>query len=144
MSSANLCNETASIPDGKGTLSCTCLSVTLFSFSVSNLHLFLFNNVLPLCYFYYSFFVFSVKTNPTVWSPMQSIGGVLGTEALPDSDPCVFTSEDTMDGLYNLETDGVWGGTDSSMLWTCVAAGAVSIDPVSPPNWYAVLRHYKY
>lgn len=78
----------------------------------------------------------SVKTNPTVWSPMQSVGGVLGTEAIPGTDLATYASEDTLDGLDNMDSDGIWGANDSSMLWTCVAAGAVSIDPIAPPNWF--------
>lgn len=75
----------------------------------------------------------NVKTNPTVWSPVQSVGGVLGTEALPDTDLSLYSSDPMGD---HLEADGIWGGGDSSMLWTCVAAGAVSIDPITLPNWF--------
>ena len=121
--SANRCREESNEPDGKGTF-CIVSDLTFFSYLCVSISIYLL-----FCLFS------SVKTNPTVWSRMQSVGGVLGTEALPDSDSCVFTPEDTLDGLDTLETDGVWGGSDSDMLWTCVAAGAVSIDPISPPNW---------
>lgn len=77
-----------------------------------------------------------VKTNPTVWSPIQSVGGVLGTEAMAGDDLNVYSGEDTLCGFYNSDADGVWGTNDSNMLWTCVAAGAVFIEPLSLPNWF--------
>lgn len=67
---------------------------------------------------------------------MQSVGGLLGTEALPETDLNTFGSEDPLDSVDHVDSDAVWGVSDgSSMLWTCVAAGAVSVDPMLPPNW---------
>ncbi|KAK3915633.1 Tectonin beta-propeller repeat-containing protein [Frankliniella fusca] len=78
----------------------------------------------------------NVKTNPTAWSPIQSVGGALGTEAMQGEDLNIYSGDDTLCGFYNTDAEGVWGANDSNMLWTCVAAGAVYIDPISLPNWF--------
>lgn len=77
--------------------------------------------------------------NRRAWSPVRSVGSIVGTEAHPESDSAVFDS-DSARGSY------VFGGeddyTDSSnwdlcnITWSCVTAGAVVIDSNQLPNWF--------
>lgn len=73
------------------------------------------------------------------WSPVRSVGSIVGTEAHPESDSAVFDS-DSARGSY------VFGGEDdytdssnwdlSNITWSCCTAGAVCIDPTQLPNWF--------
>lgn len=73
------------------------------------------------------------------WSPMRSMGSVVGTEAMPDSadgfqcdtsrDSGVFGEEDVVDSQY-------WAETQDT-VWTLCAAGAVYVDVTAAlPNWF--------
>lgn len=82
--------------------------------------------------------VYGMK-NRRAWSPVRSVGSIVGTEAHPESDSAVFDS-DSARGSY------VFGGeddyTDSSnwdlcnVTWSCCTAGAVCVDPSQMPNWF--------
>lgn len=76
--------------------------------------------------------------NPRAWSPVRSVGSVVGIEAHPESDSAVFEAEGSC------RDSGVFGEDDfvgsqyieCDITWTSVAAGAVTIDPNQLPNWF--------
>lgn len=71
--------------------------------------------------------------NPRAWSPVRSVGSVVGMEAQPDSDSSVF---DVDSGMYFDEevSQTAWGTCDTN--WTFVEAGACSIDSLQAPHWF--------
>ncbi|XP_053626024.1 tectonin beta-propeller repeat-containing protein [Plodia interpunctella] len=72
--------------------------------------------------------------NPRAWSPVRSVGSVVGMEAQPDSDSSVF---DVDSGMYFDEevSQTAWGTCDTT--WAFVDAGACSVDTMQPPHWFA-------
>ncbi|OWR45032.1 tectonin beta-propeller repeat-containing protein [Danaus plexippus] len=72
--------------------------------------------------------------NPRAWSPVRSVGSVVGMEAQPDSDSSVF---DVDSGMYFDEevSQAAWGTCDAT--WTFIEAGACSIDSVRVPQWFS-------
>ena len=76
--------------------------------------------------------------NPRAWSPVRSVGSVVGIEAHPESDSAVFEAEGSS------RDSGVFGEDDfigsqyieCDITWIGVAAGAVSVDPCQLPNWF--------
>lgn len=71
--------------------------------------------------------------NPRAWSPVRSVGSVVGMEAQPDSDSSVF---DVDSGMYFDEevSQTAWGTCDTT--WGFVEAGACCIDTVQVPHWF--------
>ncbi|XP_038215394.1 tectonin beta-propeller repeat-containing protein [Zerene cesonia] len=71
--------------------------------------------------------------NPRAWSPVRSVGSVVGMEAQPDSDSSVF---DLDSGMYFDEevSQTAWGTCDTA--WSFVDAGACLVDAIQPPNWF--------
>ncbi|XP_049867318.1 tectonin beta-propeller repeat-containing protein isoform X2 [Pectinophora gossypiella] len=72
--------------------------------------------------------------NPRAWSPVRSVGSVVGMEAQPDSDSSVF---DVDSGMFFDEevSQTAWGTCDTT--WAFAEAGACSIDAVQVPHWFA-------
>ncbi|CAH2237437.1 jg5570 [Pararge aegeria aegeria] len=72
--------------------------------------------------------------NPRAWSPVRSVGSVVGMEAQPDSDSSVF---DVDSGMYFDEevSQMAWGTCDAT--WTFIEAGACSIDTIQVPHWFS-------
>lgn len=77
--------------------------------------------------------------HPRAWSPVRSVGSMVGTEAHPESDSsvfemssnrgsCIFSEEDDQSGMQ------YWNTNDST--WTVCSAGAVLIEPTQLPNWF--------
>ncbi|XP_055626940.1 tectonin beta-propeller repeat-containing protein [Toxorhynchites rutilus septentrionalis] len=77
--------------------------------------------------------------NSRAWSPVRSVGSVVGTEAHPETDSSVFEGESSRDsgvfGEYE-EHGGSQNWTECEVLWIGCAAGAVSVDPNQLPNWF--------
>ncbi|XP_072943456.1 tectonin beta-propeller repeat-containing protein [Epargyreus clarus] len=71
--------------------------------------------------------------NPRAWSPVRSVGSVVGMEAQPDSDSSVF---DVDSGMYFDEevSQTAWGTCDTS--WSYVEAGACCVDAMQVPHWF--------
>lgn len=71
--------------------------------------------------------------NPRAWSPVRSVGSVVGMEAQPDSDSSVF---DVDSGMYFDDDVGqtAWGTCDTT--WAFVDAGACSVDVMQVPHWF--------
>ncbi|XP_014095584.2 tectonin beta-propeller repeat-containing protein [Bactrocera oleae] len=79
--------------------------------------------------------------NPRAWSPVRSVGSIVGTEAHPESDSAVFESDSThhgSDAFLGEDEDhaGSQFWTECEVMWSCVAAGAVCVDPTNAPNWF--------
>lgn len=77
--------------------------------------------------------------HPRAWSPVRSVGSIVGTEAHPESDSsvfetssnrgsCIFSEEDDQSGMQ------YWNTNDST--WTVCSAGAVFIESTQLPNWF--------
>lgn len=71
--------------------------------------------------------------NPRGWSPIRSVGSVVGVEAHPESDSAVFESES---GFSEDDFIGSQYWAECDVAWCNVAAGAVSVDPNQLPNWF--------
>ncbi|KZC04781.1 Tectonin beta-propeller repeat-containing protein, partial [Dufourea novaeangliae] len=81
----------------------------------------------------------TVKINPAAWSPVHSVGSMVGVEAHPETDGSIFDPDLTSDsGVYGEdESSGAmyWAECDAS--WYKVEAGACFVDPANPPKWIA-------
>ncbi|XP_053971353.1 tectonin beta-propeller repeat-containing protein isoform X1 [Hylaeus volcanicus] len=81
----------------------------------------------------------TVKINPAAWSPVHSVGSMVGVEAHPETDGSIFDPDLTSDsGVYGEdESSGAmyWAECDAS--WYKVEAGACFLDPSNPPKWIA-------
>jgi len=78
-----------------------------------------------------------VKKNPTVWSPVRSVGSMVGMEAHPESDGSVFEPASGDSGVFGEDEDVeamYWANGD--VVWCVVEAGACTVDPLYPPNWF--------
>lgn len=76
--------------------------------------------------------------NPRAWSPVRSVGSVVGMEAQPDSDSSVFDQDSGM--FFDEEvSQAAWGMCDTS--WSFVEAGACSMDIVQVPHWFTDSRN---
>ncbi|XP_026483040.1 tectonin beta-propeller repeat-containing protein-like [Ctenocephalides felis] len=85
--------------------------------------------------------------NPRAWSPVRSVGSMVGTEASADADVSVFDADscDTNSyagGVPGDEDDwasmcwGEGGVQETPACWDGVAAGACMVDPAHLPNWF--------
>ncbi|EDW69940.1 tectonin beta-propeller repeat-containing protein [Drosophila virilis] len=78
--------------------------------------------------------------NPRAWSPVRSVGSVVGTEAHPESDSAVFESESAHGSDAFLGEDDDHNGsqfwTECAVMWSCVTTGAVTVDANNIPNWF--------
>lgn len=84
--------------------------------------------------------------NPKAWSPVRSVGSVVGTEAHPETDDSVWDAEITRDsGVYGEDDDAAtlyWAEFDA--MWSWVEAGACTVDPAQLPNWYNLILIFMY
>ncbi|TGZ54256.1 Tectonin beta-propeller repeat-containing protein [Temnothorax longispinosus] len=81
----------------------------------------------------------TVKINPAAWSPVHSVGSMVGVEAHPETDGSVFDPDFTGDsGVYGEdESAGIIYWAECDVLWYKVEAGACFVDPTNPPKWIA-------
>ncbi|CAH1646069.1 unnamed protein product [Spodoptera littoralis] len=71
--------------------------------------------------------------NPRAWSPVRSVGSVVGMEAQPDSDSSVFDVDSGM--FFDDEiSQTAWGTCETT--WAFVEAGACSVDVMQVPHWF--------
>lgn len=79
--------------------------------------------------------------NPRAWSPVRSVGSMVGTEAHPETDSAVFDADSSArdSGVFGEDDDqgGSQYWTECDMIWTCCSAGAVFCDPNQLPNWFS-------
>lgn len=79
------------------------------------------------------------RRNPRAYSPVRSVGSVVGTEAHPESDSTVFETDSNYGSSIFGEDDdhsNVKYWTDTDSIWSCVSAGAVLVEPPQLPNWF--------
>lgn len=77
--------------------------------------------------------------NPRAWSPVRSVGSIVGTEAHPETDSVVFNADVSRDaGVFGDDDDhgGSQYWAECDVIWTCCSAGAVSVDPSQLPTWF--------
>lgn len=81
----------------------------------------------------------TVKINPAAWSPVHSVGSMVGIEAHPETDGSIFDPDLTSEsGVYGEDESAFlmyWAECDA--LWYKVEAGACFVDPSNPPKWIA-------
>ncbi|KAL6266845.1 hypothetical protein P5V15_003674 [Pogonomyrmex californicus] len=79
----------------------------------------------------------TVKINPAAWSPVHSVGSMVGVEAHPETDGSVFDPDLTGDsGVYGEdESAGIIYWAECDVMWYKVEAGACFVDPTNPPKW---------
>lgn len=76
------------------------------------------------------------QINPAAWSPVHSVGSMVGVEAHPETDGSVFDPDLTDSGVYGEdESAGIIYWTECEVLWHKVEAGACFVDPTNPPKW---------
>ncbi|XP_012270435.1 tectonin beta-propeller repeat-containing protein [Orussus abietinus] len=79
----------------------------------------------------------TIKVNPAAWSPIHSVGSMVGAEAHPETDDSIFDPEPNGDlNFYGEEESGMtmyW--TECDITWCKIEAGACAIDPANPPKW---------
>ncbi|XP_076270197.1 tectonin beta-propeller repeat-containing peroxin 23 isoform X2 [Rhynchophorus ferrugineus] len=73
--------------------------------------------------------------NPKAWSPVHSVGSIVGTEAHPETDESVW-SESSRDSCIFAE-DEEMGWAEYDAPWSWVEAGTCLLDNGYVPNWYS-------
>ncbi|KAL1140546.1 hypothetical protein AAG570_000476 [Ranatra chinensis] len=69
----------------------------------------------------------------TAWSPVRSVGSLIGLEANPDTDPHADWDR-TVFPEREIICEPGWSQADT--LWSSVEAGAIQFDPAQLPNWF--------
>ncbi|KAK0160372.1 hypothetical protein PV328_007788 [Microctonus aethiopoides] len=79
----------------------------------------------------------TIKVNPAAWSPVHSVGSMVGVEAHPETDNSIFDPDLTGDSgvCGEDESSATMYWAESNVLWSKVEAGACIIDPANPPKW---------
>lgn len=81
----------------------------------------------------------SSSRHPRAWSPVRSVGSMVGTEAHPESDSTVFETDSNRGSCIFSEDDDQYGTcfwNESESAWRHCAAGAVLIEPNQLPAWF--------
>ncbi|XP_058805378.1 tectonin beta-propeller repeat-containing protein isoform X2 [Phymastichus coffea] len=81
----------------------------------------------------------TVKVNPGSWSPVHSVGSVVGAEVNPETDGSIFDPDLTSEsGVFGEdESAAIIYWTECEMQWSKVEAGACLVDLNNPPKWIA-------
>lgn len=77
--------------------------------------------------------------HPRAWSPVRSVGSMVGTEANPESDSSVFETDSNRGSCIFSEEDDQCGTqywSESETTWTCCTAGAALVEPNQLPTWF--------
>lgn len=81
----------------------------------------------------------SSARHPRAWSPVRSVGSIVGTEAHPESDSTLFET-DSNRGSCIFDDEDIHGvaqyWNESEPVFTCCTAGAVLFEPNHLPNWF--------
>lgn len=77
--------------------------------------------------------------HPRAWSPVRSVGSMVGTEAHPESDSTVFETDSNRSSCVFADDDDqsfaqYWPESDTT--WISCSAGAVIVDPAQLPTWF--------
>ncbi|XP_044750245.1 tectonin beta-propeller repeat-containing protein [Coccinella septempunctata] len=76
----------------------------------------------------------SQPKNPKAWSPVHSVGSVVGVEARADADESVWSSKDSC----IFADDEELGWAEYEAPWSWVEAGACTIENGQTPNWFTI------
>lgn len=78
--------------------------------------------------------------HPRAWSPVRSVGSMVGTEVNAESDSSVFETDSNRGSCIFSEEDDQCGTqywqSDSESIWRNCTAGAVLVEPNQLPNWF--------
>lgn len=76
--------------------------------------------------------------HPRAWSPVRSVGSMVGTEAHPESDSTVFETDSSRGSCIFSEEDDQCGQywSESEATWTNCTAGATLVEPNQLPGWF--------
>lgn len=76
--------------------------------------------------------------HPRAWSPVRSVGSMVGTEAHPESDSTVFETDSNRGSFISEEDDqyGTQYWSESETTWTNCTAGAVLVESNQLPHWF--------
>lgn len=77
--------------------------------------------------------------HPRAWSPVRSVGSMVGTEAHPESDSTVFETDSNRGSCIFSEEDDQYGTqywSESESIWTNCTAGAALVESNQLPNWF--------
>lgn len=77
--------------------------------------------------------------HPRAWSPVRSVGSMVGTEAHPESDSTLFETDSNRSSCVFADDDDqscaqYWPEFDTT--WISCSAGAVIVDPTQLPTWF--------
>ncbi|XP_074030994.1 tectonin beta-propeller repeat-containing peroxin 23 [Leptinotarsa decemlineata] len=72
--------------------------------------------------------------NPKAWSPVHSVGSIVGMEVHPETDESVW-SESSRDSCIFADDEEL-GWAEYEAPWSCVESGACTIDITQLPNWF--------
>lgn len=71
--------------------------------------------------------------NPKAWSPVRSVGSVVGTEVI--SDESIYQSDRQEACIFAEDEELGWA--EYKAPWSWVEAGACTVDVLQLPNWFA-------
>lgn len=74
--------------------------------------------------------------NPKAWSPVHSVGSVVGTEVHPEADESIWSADGSRESCIFAEDEEL-GWAECEAAWSWVEAGACTIDQNLLPNWFA-------
>ncbi|XP_072376481.1 tectonin beta-propeller repeat-containing protein [Diabrotica undecimpunctata] len=78
--------------------------------------------------------------NPKAWSPVHSVGSIVGMEVHPETDESVW-SESSRDSCIFADDEEL-GWAEYEAPWSCVESGACTVDLPQLPNWFGDLDAY--
>lgn len=73
--------------------------------------------------------------NPKAWSPVHSVGSIVGTEVHPEVDESVWSESSRESCIFAEDEELGWAEYEAP--WSWVEAGACTVDPNQLPNWFA-------
>ncbi|XP_008194152.1 tectonin beta-propeller repeat-containing protein isoform X3 [Tribolium castaneum] len=73
--------------------------------------------------------------NPKAWSPVHSVGSIVGTEVHPEVDESVWSDGSRESCIFAEDEELGWAEYEAP--WSWVEAGACTVDPTQLPNWFA-------
>ncbi|XP_030751064.1 tectonin beta-propeller repeat-containing protein [Sitophilus oryzae] len=73
--------------------------------------------------------------NPKAWSPVHSVGSIVGTEVHPDADESIWNENSRDSCIFAEDEELEWAEYDTP--WSWVEAGTCLMDISQFPNWFS-------
>lgn len=73
--------------------------------------------------------------NPKAWSPVHSVGSIVGMEVHPEVDESVWSDGSRESCIFAEDEELGWAEYEAP--WSWVEAGACTVEPAQLPNWFA-------